>query len=120
MKAPIKIIMLFAVLLISNLAIAGTGQPVFTIKDSGEKTFSFDTKEMSSSFVEVIFQDENGNKVFGEYAIHPATFERKYNLSELVNGTYYLVVKSDTETQILPISITKDGLKMDFKELETM
>jgi hypothetical protein len=73
---------------------------------------------MSSSFVEVTFQDENGKTLFSEYAIHTATFERKYNLSELANGAYFLIVKSETETKMLPIIITKDGLKIDLEHLE--
>ena len=120
MKTRIKIATIFAVLLMSNFVFAGTDKPVFKIKNTGEKTFYFETSEMSSTFVEVTFQDKNGKTIFSEYAIHTTDFERKYNLSELANGSYFLVVKSDTTSQILPISITKKGLDMEWGELETM
>lgn len=120
MKTQIKIATIFIVLLISNFVFAGTDKPVFNLKNKGEKTIYFETKAMSSTFVEVTIQDKNGEKVFSEYAIHTAKFERKYNLSELKNGLYFIVVKSDTTTQMLPITITEKGLDMDWEELETM
>ena len=120
MDIRIKIATIFAVLLMSNFAFAGTDKTVFKIKNTGEKTFYFETSEMSSSFVEVVFQDETGKTIFSEYAIHPADFERKYNLSELANGSYTLIVKSDSLTQMLPISISKKGLDMEWGELETI
>lgn len=120
MKTRIKIIAMFTVLLISNFVFAGTEKPVFTLKKKGEKTIYFDTKEMLSSFVEVTIQNENGEKIFSEYAIHTSEFERKYNLSELNNGVYFIVVKSDVTTQMLPIKITDKGLEMDWEDLESM
>lgn len=120
MRSILKMATFILVLLTANNAFANTGKPLFKIKDSGEKTFYLETFEMSSTFVEVKIQDENGKTLFAEYAIHTANFERKYNLSELVNGTYYLVVKSDTTTQLLPISITETGLEIEFEDLETM
>lgn len=120
MKTQIKIATILAVLFMSNLVFAGTGKPSFIIKKAGEKSFYFETKDMISSFVEVIFEDENGNPIFSEYAIHSANFERKYNLSELESGSYILKLKTDTATKILPITITKNGLKIDWEETDTM
>lgn len=120
MKTQIKIATILAILFISNLVFAGTGKPSFIIKNAGEKSFYFETKDMSSSFIEVIFEDEDGNIIFSEYAIHTATFERKYNLSELTNGSYVLKLKTDTTTKMLPIKITSSDLKIDWEDSETM
>jgi hypothetical protein len=103
----------------SNLVFAGTGKPSFVIKNAGDKSFYFETRDMLSAYVEVIFEDENGKTIFSEYAIHTTDFERKYNLSELANGLYILKLKTDTVTQILPITITDKELKMDWKEMDT-
>ncbi len=120
MKTQIKIAITLAILFISNLTFAGTGNPSFIIKNAGEKSFYFETKDMSSAFVEVIFEDKNGNIIFTEYAIHSANFERKYNLSELAIGSYFLKLKTDTTTKILPISITKNELVIEWEENDTM
>ena len=45
---------------------------------------------------------------------------KKYNLSELANGSYILKLKTDTTTKILPITITKDNLKIDWENPDTM
>jgi hypothetical protein len=68
----------------------------------------------------VIFEDENGKIIFTEYAIHTASFERKYNLSELEKGQYILKIKTDTITQVLPITITDKELKMDWEAMGTL
>jgi hypothetical protein len=120
MITQIKIATILAVLFMSNLVFAESGKPSFVIKNAGDKSFYFETKDMSSSFVEVIFEDENGKILFTEYAIHTANFERKYNLSELANGAYILKLKTDTTTNILPITITKDNLKIDWEDTDTM
>ena len=120
MKSIMKIATFLFVLLTANAAFAGTDKPVFKLKNLGEKTIYFETKEMSSSYVEVMFQDENGNTIFSEYAIHTANFERNYNLSELANGSYFLIVKSESTTQTLPITISEEGLEMDWEDLGSM
>lgn len=119
MITRIKIAIIFTILLISNLTFAGIGKPSFIIKSAGEKSFYFETIDMSSTFVEVIFEDENGKVIFTEYAIHTTDFERKYNLSELAKGSYVLKLITDTNTQLLPITITDKELKMDWKEVNT-
>ncbi|MFK7773097.1 MAG: hypothetical protein AB8F94_13200 [Saprospiraceae bacterium] len=120
MKTRIKIMAMLTFLLISNYGFSNTEKPVFILKKEGDKTIHFDAKEMLSSFLEVTIRDKSGDKMFSEYAIHPADFERKYNLSELKNGLYFLEVKFDKTTQILPISITDKGLEMEWEDLETM
>ena len=120
MKSIMKIATILFLLSAANVAFAGSEKPVFNIKNVGEKTFYFETKEMSSSYVEVTFQDANGETIFSEYAIHTANFERNYNLSELAKGSYFLIVKSENTTQTLPITISEKGLEMDWNELETM
>lgn len=120
MKTPIKMIIVIVALFMNNLAWAGTDKPFFQVKNSGEKVIHFETKEMTSTFVEVLFQNEKGETLFSEYAIRTIDFERKYNLSELENGTYFLTVKSDNATQVLPISIANNKLEIDFEHLETI
>ncbi|MEL6866909.1 MAG: hypothetical protein AAFP19_20965 [Bacteroidota bacterium] len=124
MKSLLKIGCVILALGIANLAYAGPAtdgnQPGFTIKKMGEKTILLDTKDMASAFVEVSFQDGNGQRLFSEYVIHTQLFERKYNLSELKAGKYWLIVKSDTKTQMLPIQVGDEVLSMDFNALETI
>ena len=120
MKSLIKMAMMVAMLTMVNTLAANTELPVFKIKTTGEKTLLFELAEPMSSAMEVIFQDEEGATLFSEYTIHPASFTRYYNLSELPEGQYYLLVKSDVTTQLLPITITKKELIMDWNLLETM
>ncbi|MEM9920140.1 MAG: hypothetical protein AAF990_18735 [Bacteroidota bacterium] len=120
MKTLVKTVSLVMVLFFINTAFTDTNKPEFGIKTLDEKTFYFETKEVASDYVEITLQDENGTTLFSEYTTQTATFERVYNLEELAEGAYFLVVKSDHATQTLPIFVTTKSLEMAFEQLETI
>lgn len=120
MKLLIKNLALVAMLVLSTSGIAATVEPVFHIKVSAEKTIQFDTKGIQSSTVEVTFADAMGEVLFTEYTTHPKSFERVYNLEELADGVYFLLIKSDEETQKLIVKIKEGKLDINMKNLERL
>ena len=118
MKSLIKISSLAFVLFMANSVFATNGNPEITIKNSGDKTFYFEAKSMTSKDFEIRIQDDKGAILFSEYGINPQTFERSYNLSELPNGEYFFLLEDDSKTQILTIIIENDELKIDLENLE--
>ena len=88
MITEIKIATILAVLFMSNLVFAESGKPSFVIKNAGDKSFYFETKEMSSSFVEVIFEDENGK-------VPPRLVEIESDMVQLFMNHHLRYIKED-------------------------
>ena len=103
MKLSMKILSIVLVLSMSNTVFASNGEPDFTIKKTGEKTLHLDGKGMVLQNFEITFQDEQGTTLFTEYVTNADTFDRNYNLGELANGKYVLVIEMPGGTKILPI-----------------
>lgn len=120
MKLIMKVLTVVLVLFMANTVSAITIEPGFMIKDLGGKVLNFNAKDMISNDFEIKFQDNQGTLMFSEYVTSPVTFERNYNLSELPNGAYFLLIVNDAKTQTLPITIDADGLKIDLEKLETI
>ena len=59
MKSLIKISSIALVLFMANSVFAINGNPEFTIKNSGDKTFYFETKSMTSKDFEIRIQDDS-------------------------------------------------------------
>ena len=118
MKLFKKILSLGAMLLLTNLVIATNGNPIFTIKNTEEKILYFEAKNMDSKDFEIQIKDDKGIVIFSEYGLNPETFKRKYNLSELENGKYFLFFENDSEIQVIPISIENDEMKIDISNLK--
>ena len=119
MKLLKKTSILVAMLFFANLVNATNGNPSFTIKSAEEKILYFEVKNMDSKDFEIQIKDDKGIVIFSEYGLNPETFKRKYNLSELENGKYFLFFENDSEIQVIPISIENDELKIDFSNLKT-
>ncbi|MFT5384105.1 MAG: hypothetical protein ACI81W_001505, partial [Saprospiraceae bacterium] len=85
-----------------------------------DKIINFDASDLTMKEFEVKFQDKEGAVIFSEYVTTPSTFVRKYNLSEVPNGAYFLLIVDETKTCTLPIIIDTDGLKVDYEKLETV
>ena len=120
MKLIMKVLTVALVLFMANTVSAITIEPGFMVKDLGGKILNFNAKDMISKDFEIKFQDNQGALMFSEYVTSPATFERNYNLSELPNGAYFLLIVNDAKTQTLPITIDADGMKIDLEKLETI
>lgn len=117
MKSLMKIIVTIITLLSATFGFSNTDKPTLQIKNESGKIVYLETKDWNATYVEVIIETDNGELLFSEYNIHTETFKRRYNFSELANGTYSLIIKSDLNTQILPVTITKDRLEIDFEHL---
>ena len=118
MKLLKKISSIAVVLFFANQAIATSGNPSFTIKNTEEKILYFEAKNMTLKDFEVKIKDDKGVVIFSEYGVNPENFKRRYNLSELENGEYFLYFESETEIQILPISIGNEEMKVDFSNFK--
>jgi hypothetical protein len=120
MKLIMKVLTVVLILFMANTVSAITIEPGFIVKNLGGKVLNFNAKDMISKDFEIKFQDNQGALMFSEYVTSPVTFERNYNLSELPNGAYFLLVVNDAKTQTLPITIDADGMKIDLEKLETI
>ena len=118
MKLLKKISSIAVVLFFANHAIATSGNPSFTIKSTEEKILYFEAKSLTLKDFEIKIRDKKGVVIFSEYGVNPENFKRRYNLSELKNGEYFLYFETETEIQVLPISIENDEMNVDFSNLK--
>lgn len=113
-----KISSFAVVLFFANQVIATSGNPSFTIKNTEEKILYFEAKSMALKDFEIKIKDVKGFVIFSEYGVNPGTFKRRYNLSELENGKYFLYFENETEIQVLPILIENDEMEVDFSNFK--
>ncbi len=120
MKSLIKGFNALLLLLITNVAIADTEKPLFHLEAKEEKVIYLETKSTLSSYVEISFQNEEGEIIFSEYSPSPDTFERYYNFEELASGNYYFIIASDSKVQKLLITVSDTGINVNLEELRTI
>lgn len=115
-----KIIGLLSLLLITGVAFATPINPTLSVIDAEKKLLHFEAGNFVTSAMEIRLQDEQGEVLFSEYVVDPGSFVRHYNLSELPNGLYLLLVEGDEKTVELPIRIDSNLLRIEqgFRYLE--
>jgi len=118
MKSRIKIFCIALMLSMTISVFAINEEPEFIVRNLEEKTIYFEVKDITSKDFEIRIQDEEGITLFSEYSLSTAIFERTYNLSELPNGVYYILLEDDSKIQIIPVIIESDGLKIDLENKE--
>ena len=117
MKALLKVFTVLIAMMPLATTYANTDEPVFKLKQQGEKTLAFEMKAFAKDNVEIIFETSNGEQVFSEYLVRPVEFERIYNLEALKKGDYFIRVKYGSKTQLLPIKLTATGIELNFGDL---
>lgn len=119
MKSHLKFIAVLVGFLAFNNSILAVEKPFFNLKVTEEKTLFIQVTEVVSDALEISIQKKNGEVLFSEYSLNN-NFERKYNLSELADGSYLLIVKIDGQIQQIDVSISDDGLSIDMNQLASL
>lgn len=115
MRSLIKICYTIAMLSVVGIAYAGVENPGFTIKSTGIKSFYFDMKDLKSKSVEIRLQDVNDIVFFREIVKNPTRVARKFNLVNLPEGAYFLILEDEIKIWIQKLTIGKNGLIIDFE-----
>ncbi len=112
MKRLLKgfLIMLFFV----NMAIANTGtNPGFAIKASYGKAFVLFHESAGLTDFEIRLKGTDGQLIFEEDVKKTSNFARKYNLENVSEGAYFLLIENEQMLRIQPITIKKNKLDID-------
>ena len=118
MKNTIKIFAINILTFISFQLVAQTNQTGFSMEVTEGKSFHFAFDNIDQDYLEIIFKDGNGGTIFSEYVVHPDHFSRTYNLSEIEEGKYYMLIKGETNTQIVPIKNESEQLVLGVQDID--
>lgn len=120
-KQAIFVLALVATLFTNNLSanvientfdLAGT-----TVKISAaNKSIVVDLGSVSRETVSIVIANENGEVLMSETVKEKPNFVKRYNMSQMENGSYTLTVTKKTIRTVQPFEITKNGLTIS--ELE--
>jgi hypothetical protein len=120
MKSLIKITGITTLLFLSVNVFAQLSKQELVVQMAEEKSFYFAIENVSQDYLEIIITDGNGVTMFSEYVVHADQFNRTYNLSELKEGKYFLMVKGETTTQVLPIINGEKTLAINSKDIDVV
>lgn len=104
-----KLVVLVVVILSATSIYAGNYANVIFEKD---KTFVLDLNDKENPYVEIEIRDLNGKVLHSENYQTLSIASKKYNLKNLPNGTYEMVIQSKMGKTIYPMTVTFDGVKM--------
>lgn len=112
MKTVKTTVMLFVVLLITNLAMA-TGNLKVNFLPVGAENASIEITNFTMSQFEIDVKDENGDVVFFKKTKDLSTnYSKIYDFSPLEDGNYSLSVKIDTEKNESRFNMERGKLKI--------
>lgn len=83
-----------------------------SITSNGTKSFVIDSKVWKSNSVEVLIQDKYGITLYSK--TQTLETSKTYNLENLKAGDYTITISNDIKSVENNITITKDGLIIDF------
>jgi hypothetical protein len=118
MKSPLILVLAFIAILLSQTAFANTNERNFdlggtTVKISSvEKSVVVNLGSVQKEEINIAIEDAAGNTLVSESVKNNANFVKKYNVSKLDVGQYFITITKKTLRTVQPFSVSIEGITM--------
>ena len=97
-----------------NYILAGT--TINISADENVKAVTVNINKIQNDVVNISLETAEGTVLFNEEVSKVARYSKKFNLSQLENGSYRLVVKKNLSKTIQPFELTETGVQLNENE----
>ncbi len=115
MKKVMKLTTVIALMFVAAISKASTPTLNLTSNSGKKVTFTMKTPMKDAT---IILSDEVGNEFFTEHISNQLTYSKRFDLSQLENGRFFLKVENALKKVIYTIDLNDDAVTIDeFKEV---